>query len=60
LEAEEIKERLLKLLDTLRPYAPSFPIVSNLVDRMKASLKKVPPEVLAEVIKELREILEGA
>jgi len=58
--AEEIKERLLKLLEAMKPYAPSYPIVGNLADKLRAALEKVPPDVLREALRELREILNSA
>ena len=58
--AEEIKERLLKLLEEMRPYAPSYPLVGNVTDRLKKALEKVPPEELRKALRELKDILNSA
>ncbi len=60
MEAEEIKERLLAILEELRPYAPSYPLIGNMADRAKAFLEEVPAGVLRKVLREVRELLESA
>ena len=58
--AEEIKERLLRLLEEMKSYAPSYPLIGNVADKLKKALEKVPPEELRKALRELKDILNSA
>jgi len=60
MEDEEIKGRLLALLEAMRPYAPSYPIIGSLADKLRSALEEVPADVLREALRELRDILNSA
>ena len=54
----EVKERILKLLDELKPYVPSVPFVGNIIDKVKNVVSKMPDEKLKHILKEVKSILE--